>query len=227
VVSPTGAPVPEAEVACHDFHTRTDADGRADCDVRAADSHWPVYVRVKKGLDFGQTRSPGRGAEAVVVVRPEATLEGRITGELPWSNVYLVANSASAEERVPVRGRSFALPHWPAVRTFLNLVQANPGGDTVLGSAISEDGEAVEIVTGAAGNATFSIVDADGAPVLDAVVYVDRHQLQVGPGAMLDLPLPPGLHVMILNRSNSRARHEAKFQVRSGTVTALGTLAVE
>jgi hypothetical protein len=229
-VDPAGLPLSGVELACHDVRTRTSADGRAECDVRAADSSWPVYVRAKLGRAFGHTRAVGRGQEVRVVVRPTVELEGTVEGELPWTGkVVAIAESASGGEvRTEVRDRRFRFLDRAAVRTFIRIEhETSDGATTMLGAAISEEGEPATVSTGALGSIVFSAVDEAGVTVRPRV-YVDR----IARGSELDagklrVPLVPGEHVLVLNAVGSRAREEVKFRVEAGTVTELGQLVVK
>jgi hypothetical protein len=222
-VSASGSPLAGADVRCHDVLTRTGLDGRADCDVRAGADAWPVYVRAMRGGHFGQVRAVGGGAEVRVEVRPVVHLSGTVEGELPWFDVYLVADTASGETRVRLYDGRFAIPNRPAMRTFFRVVHAPAGeADRVLGAAISELGEAVVIPTGNSGQLEFS------APLDGLSVFVDRiRRTPQVLGEKLLVELPPGEHVLVLNERGTRARHERKFTVRPGETTALGALKLE
>lgn len=229
-VDDAGQPLPGVEIACHDVRTRTGFDGRAECDVRASDGAWPVYVRAMQGNAFGHARAVGRGQQVRVVLRPTVDLFGTVDGELPWTGkVFAIAESASGGEvRQQLKDRKFHFSDRAAVRTFIRIEHEDGAGvTTMLGAAISEAGEPVSVVTGALGSVEFSAVDTDGERLTGTRIYVDR----ISRGAELDagkwrVRLAPGEHVLVLNDANSRAREEVKFKVEAGKATDLGRLVV-
>jgi hypothetical protein len=230
-VDEAGLPLPGVEIACHDVRTRTAADGRAECDVQAADGAWPIYVRAKYGADFGHARTAGHGEEVRVVVRSTVDLVGSVYGELPWTGeVVAIAESASGGElRAKLVNRTFRFRDRPAVRTFIRIEQqTSDGHTTMLGTAISEAGEPVNVATGENGTIEFVAATRGIATVRLLRVYVDRiERSPTFAAGKLSVSLAPGEHVLVLNDSDSRARAELKFKVEGGKATDLGRLTVE
>lgn len=230
VVDEGGAAVPGADVACHGVRTRTAADGRAECDVRASDDAWPIYVRVLAGARYGQARTAGGGAEVRVEVSRPRPLVVQIRGARPITgNLTLVADNASFERTVPVEGDAVLLEDMPAARTFLRAVYEDRDGFGVdVGSGVVEPGAPAVVTLGASSYVEFTAARA-GVPVPSPRIWVDRigRSAQVVRGAALRVMLPPGEHVLVLNEPGTRARHERKFRTVAGETLDLGELALE
>jgi hypothetical protein len=231
VLSSSGAPVSGAQVECYSARGLTREDGVFECVVQAGPNVWPLHVVAKKGADTGLARATGTEAEVQVTLRASRTIRGRVEGVLPPSGLWLTLNSAESIDEVELTGSSFTLENRAAVRTFVCVVNRNPGGNGYvpqMGCAVSEgDGELV-IPVGAPGTLSFSAVDDRAAPIDDPIVYVDRvRQRGSASKGVVQLEVPPGTHVLVLNREHSRARYEAVFSIRSGQVTELGALKLQ
>lgn len=228
-VDESGAPVSGAEVACHATRTRTAIDGRAECDVRASDGAWPIYVRVLAGERYGHERTAGGGAEVRVVLRPPRPIHVTLRNGRPWSgSLTLVADNAGFERTVPVEGDVVLLPQMPQVRTFLRAVHRQADGSEVdLGSGVAEPGMPAVVPLGPMTHVDFT-AHLRGEPVHAPRIWVDRieRSAQVVDG-MLRVTLPPGEHVLVLNHPRTRARHERKFRTVPGVAVELGSLELE
>lgn len=224
VVTASGEAVAGATIECgYRARAETDGEGRAICEVREDDAAWPLVVRAMKGDVSGMVRTAGKD-EAVIVLRPLVTLRGRVEGPLPAGNWSVVVRSTAETTEVPLVGTSFALEDRPAIRTFVCIED-----QTTLGCALSEAGEPVVIRVGPPGKVTFSAIDAAGAPITELIIYVDRvgRSGVTASDGVVQLELPPGEHVLVLNVADSRARVEVRLTVKPGEVTALGALKLE
>jgi hypothetical protein len=231
VVDELDRPVAGAEITCLDVATRTDASGHADCAVQADDEQWPIDVRAYKDALYGQERTAGNGALARVVLRRPVTSEGRVAGTLPLEGATVDAYGANWEARVKVIDGRYTLPAHPASRTYLRVLAGNPGyGVTpvVLGTAIAERGESVDLTVGAKGTIRLRAVDAGGDALISVRAWLDRYPVDlIDDDDGFHLALPAGEHVLILNDPRNRARHEVKFRVSPETTVDLGTLRLE
>jgi hypothetical protein len=163
-------------------------------------------------------------------VAPRNVLRGRILGTLPPGENRVRLRAKDEDRTIPLveNRNTFEIEGRPAVRTYLCVenmegVDHHILGGRELGCSVSEAGEEVVIPIGESGTLRFAAKNAAGAAMGLPIIYVDRVGRDAT-GEVIDLPLPPGEHVLVLNEDGSRARYETKFRIQPGLVTDLGAV---
>lgn len=226
VRTPDGAPVAGAEVSCVDGSAVTDAEGLATFEANLRDRDWPLHVSATKGEATGLSRPTSAASVIDVTLRSRRTLRGRVLGQLPTGGRLVVTyRSGTQNETTPLVGNAFAIEGVDAIRTFvcvrhdLSLLKVEE-----LGCAVVEGSEEAVIEVGPSGALELTVVDTAGKPIEEPLIYVDRlrQDVEAAPDGKHRFPVSPGSHVIVLNAVGSRARFEARFNVRPGATTQLG-----
>lgn len=226
VRTPEGHPVAGAEVTCVDGSAVTNAEGLAELEANLRDRDWPLHVSATLGEATGLARPTSAASVIDVTLRPRRTLRGRVLGQLPTGGELVVTyRSGTQNDTAPLVGNAFAIEGVDAIRTFV-CVRHDVGPMTVkeLGCAVVEGAEEAVIEVGPPGAVELTAVDAAGKPIAEPLVYIDRmgRAFTETPDGKLHLEVSPGSHVIVLNATASRARFEARFNVRPGATTQLG-----
>ena len=117
VVTPNAEPIEGASISCgYRVSVKSDADGRATCEVREDDAAWPLVVRAVKDERSGMTRTDGK-EEAVVTLQPRGVLRGRVDGAIPPGSWTIALRSAQVTMSLPLKGTTFTREGHEAVST--------------------------------------------------------------------------------------------------------------